>query len=139
MVYFFINGQTNKLKIEKHSFQKEVTKAVYVELVQQSGNAEVAWTERVERFASDGQTMEDVAALDNYSKERGVGINPQTDPFQFIFFCATRKLCNVLSIETNKGLFRFTLICSTREAALATITTKGCLLSACLGQKVLLI
>ena len=27
MMYFFIHGQTNKLMMEKHSFQKEVTKS----------------------------------------------------------------------------------------------------------------
>ena len=111
MVYFFTNGQTNTLKMEKHSFQKEATKSVHVELVQQFRNADVAWMERIERFACGGKTMENFAALDNYSI--GVRINPQEDPFQFIFFCATRKLCNVLSIEANKELFRFTLICST--------------------------
>ena len=98
-----------------------MTKAVYVELVQQFRNADVVWMERIERFASGGQTMEDSAALDNYSMERGDRINPQADPLQFIFFCATRKPC----IEAKKGLFKFTLICSILEAVLATITTKG--------------
>ena len=58
--------------MEKHSFQREVTKAVYVELVQQFRDADVAWMKRVARFASGGQTMEDFEALDNYSMERGV-------------------------------------------------------------------
>ena len=86
MVYFFKNGQTKTLMMEKHSSQKEVTKVVYVELVQQFRNADVAWMERVERFASGGQTMEDFAALGNCSIEREVRINPQADPFQFVFF-----------------------------------------------------
>ena len=54
MVYFFINEQTNTLKMEKHSFQREVTKAVYAGFEQQFRNADVAWMERVERFASGG-------------------------------------------------------------------------------------
>ena len=103
MMYFFIHGQTNALKMEKHSFQREVTKAVYGELEQQVRNADITRMERVERFASGGQTMEDFVALDYYSIERGARISPQADTFQFIFLCATRKLCNVLSIEANKG------------------------------------
>ena len=132
----FINGQTNTLMMEKHSFQREVTKAVYVELVQQFRNADVAWMERVERFASGGQTMEDSAALDNYSMERGDRINPQADPFQFIFSCATRKLCNMLSIEANKRLFRITFNSFDIRGGACHCNNKGCLLSACLGQKV---
>ena len=93
MVYFFINEQTNTLIMEKHSSQKEVTKAVLIELMQQIRNADVAWVERVERFASGGQTMEGFVALDNYSMERGVRISPQADPFQFLFLCNPRAQC----------------------------------------------
>ena len=55
--------------MEKHSFQREVTKAVYVELVQQFRNADVAWMKRIERFPSGGQTMEDFPALGYCSME----------------------------------------------------------------------
>ena len=88
----------------------------------------------MERFAVGKQTMEDFAALDEFSMERGVPINPQINPFQFIFFCATRKLGNVLSIEANKGLqdiqIHFNLFDMNGQ------NNKGCLLSVCLGQKV---
>ena len=87
--------------------------------------------ERVERFAVGKQTMEDFAALDKLSMERGVPINPQINPFQFIFFCATRKLGTVLSIEANKGLQDLQI-----HFNLFGQNNKGCLLSVCLGQKV---
>ena len=91
---------------------------------------------RVERFASGGQTMEDFEALDNYSMERGARISPQADPFQLVFFCATRKLCNMLSIEANKRVVRIHFNLFDNSGGAGNHYNKGCLLSVCLGQKV---
>ena len=82
--------------------------------------------------------MEDFAALDNYSMGRGVPINPQADPFQFVFFCATRKLCNVLSIEDEQRTVQIHFNLIDMSGGAGHHNDKGCLLSVCLGQKVLL-
>ena len=73
--------------MEKHSFQKKVKKDDFVELVQQFRNAEVAWMERVERFASGGQTMEGFVALGYCSMEEFASTRKQT-------FSVYISLCN---------------------------------------------
>ena len=80
--------------------------------------------------------MKDFAALDNHSMERGVRINPQADPFQFKFFCATRKLCNVLSIEGEQRTIQIHFNLFDTSGGAGHCNNKGCLLSVCLGQKV---
>ena len=57
-------------------------------------------------------------------------------PFQFIFFCATQKLCNVLSIEDEQRTVRIRFILFDMRDGAGHHSNKGCLLSVCLGQKV---